>query len=84
MYSIYFHQIYSLITYWLIALNDESEVSKYVGLQQLEKLFEALGTEKDTVTIAPKLSILKHLRVKNQDRQRQGLYKFYWLDFKRG
>ena len=38
----------------------------HVGLSQLEKLFEKLGTEEDAVTMAPKLSKFKHLEVKNQ------------------
>ena len=40
----------------------------HVGLPQLELLFERLGTDKDDVTAAPKLSSRKHLYVKNQGR----------------
>ena len=47
--------------------NDKDNPQKiHVGLQHLEKLFERLGTEEDTVTMAPKLGVLKHLYVKNQ------------------
>ena len=38
----------------------------HVGLSQLEKLFEKLGTDEDAVTMAPKLNKFKHLEVKNQ------------------
>ena len=54
-----------------IAIEDEGEEPEdsegiHVGIPQLEVLFKKLGTEEDTVTIAPKLSLGTHLFVKNQ------------------
>ena len=51
---------------------DENGVygNTYVGKRHLLRLFEKLGTEKDDVTMAKKLSVHSHLNVKNQDRQR--------------
>ena len=49
-----------------LARDKDNPQEIHVGLQHLEKLFERLGTEEDTVTMAPKLGVLKHLYVKNQ------------------
>ena len=42
---------------------------KLLGFKQLEKMLIERGTN-ETMTIAYKLDIEKHLRVKRQDRQR--------------
>ena len=55
-----------------LAYDNENGVygNTYVGKPHLLRLFEKLGTEKDDVTMAKKVSVHTHLNVKNQDRQR--------------
>ena len=65
----------SFLNHKSIAYDDENGIfgtagPTYVGRSHLEKLFKRLGTEKDDVTMAKKLSEHSHLYVKNQDRQR--------------
>ena len=51
-------------TYVALEPNNENAEDIFVGLPHLEKLCERLGTELDSPTMAPKLSVLSHLRIK--------------------